>query len=445
MAAKPAPAPAANVALDVGMTFDTEQSPLFQRVFNTLSVSPLLIQLREDLTEMAQRAPRQDRTHWKRNASDDDSIVKLYDLSNINSMRLVHVLNWDRFGDRNVFAQEVNAFMRHLRSPMADSHSRIVILNRYQGSLLDFETALHLHIMIVELEVPIDMAAGLLHLCQGYLGPGNTLGAAANLWAQVLPLGHVRFGKSYLPPMNWNISAVDLKMCNFSGRSAHTVNALERHEDDQWFARRQVPPPRFQRTDTRGVVSNALNRWPASNLEAYLAVDEDDSITRVAKGQPTSHWLNAVIRTIAFRYSCRPSNLRTKLSSMEDDEFEAFCDEVATEHQAAKLDLFKIESFLARHRDLDRSNCASALQSLAVTVEYLRADYENICASFERRSTLRSLEMARRSIDESRATIRCKVRVRSAVHQLTVAYSDLARDSILTDQPCFVHLWHERA
>lgn len=235
-------------------------------------------------------------------------------------------------------------------------------------------------------------------------------------------------------------------ICSDGARYHNLVaGALSRHDSKVLRAAgHDGPNPRLTRTNNRRVVCNALNKWQVSNLEAYLAADEDDSITRVVKGQPTSHWLNAVIRTIAFRYSYRPSNLRKQLSGIEDDDYEAFCDEVATEHQAAKLDLFKIESFLAQHRDLDRSNCASALHSLAIVVENLRAEYENICAGFERRSTLKSLEMARRSIDESRATIRCKARVRSTVEKLTVVYSDLARHNILTDQPCFIHLWHER-
>lgn len=147
-----------------------------------------------------------------------------------------------------------------------------------------------------------------------------------------------------------------------------------------------------------------LQHWPIADFEAFIRSREG----RHFNDKPLSLCVNALIRMICFRYSVLPWGMRKRISRLGDQEYERCCQETLTQHQSAKMDLLKVEEFLARHENLTARDCEAALSRFRVVVAELETQYEEMSAGFERRSTLWSLDMTRLAIDESRSTIRCE-------------------------------------
>ncbi|KAK4501865.1 hypothetical protein PRZ48_007674 [Zasmidium cellare] len=70
------------------------------------------------------------------------------------------------------------------------------------------------------------------------------------------------------------------------------------------------------------------------------------------------------------------------------------------------MDLFRIERFLINRGQQTILDCGPTLEAFRVPVDELRSEDESLSTGLERRSTLRSLDMAKLSIAESKGTIR---------------------------------------
>lgn len=141
--------------------------------------------------------------------------------------------------------------------------------------------------------------------------------------------------------------------------------------------------------------------------EALAAYCQDPRI-QLEASKPTPSWANALIQVLACHYSIKPWSMSEDPLRLEDTVLEQRCQIAQEFYRAAKQDLLKCELFLANHSDFTMQDCAAVLRFFHFVVEDLGGEYEKIAASFERRSTLRSIEMARLSINESRSTIRRK-------------------------------------
>lgn len=115
-----------------------------------------------------------------------------------------------------------------------------------------------------------------------------------------------------------------------------------------------------------------------------------------------------MIDTAVAQYSVKPWILEDDLSSIPNESYDHWCKIAAIAHQAAKMDLMRLESFLSKHAALDDHSWG--LRSFQLIVDELKSEYDTMISAFDCRSTLRSIEMAKVSIDESRATIRRKYR-----------------------------------
>lgn len=210
----------------------------------------------------------------------------------------------------------------------------------------------------------------------------------------------------------------------------------------------QIPSPSAALSSPKIQDERGLSSLDPIEVFTHLVSHRPSPVSSVAPGTSTTTWLRTLI-SMSVVTACVDLDRMWSERPAHTEGIDRMAQELSSLHEALQGDIRTVSVFALRlppPAEKDLGDCISTLQRIAARV---KNEEEQTRADAERRSRSTNLEMAQRSIAESRSTIACKASANgysTPFLSLTMfKLSNRPRRRLSPTLPRLVHLWHERA